>query len=75
MSLAGYLHSMFVLGVSMFYVMRLLQSFIGSGNYSIVGPYLFRPSDGAFTQPRRANEFATMSRSRGKCRCRRIPLR
>jgi hypothetical protein len=49
MSLAGYLHSMFVLGVSMFYVMRLLQSFIGSGNYSIVGPCLFKPSDGAFT--------------------------
>jgi putative MFS transporter len=40
MSLAGYLHSVFVLGVSMFYVMLLLQSFFGSGNYSIVGPYM-----------------------------------
>jgi putative MFS transporter len=40
MSLAGYLHSAFVFGVSMFYVMLLLQSFFGSGNYSIVGPYM-----------------------------------
>jgi len=40
MSLAGYLHSLFVAGVSMFYVMLLLQSFFGSGNYSIVGPYM-----------------------------------
>jgi len=40
MSLAGYMHSVFVVGVSMFYVMLLLQSFFGSGNYSIVGPYM-----------------------------------
>jgi putative MFS transporter len=40
MSLAGYLHSVFIAGVSMFYVMLLLQSFFGSGNYSIVGPYM-----------------------------------
>jgi MFS transporter, putative metabolite:H+ symporter len=40
MSLAGYLHSALVFGVSMFYVMLLLQSFFGSGNYSIVGPYM-----------------------------------
>jgi len=40
MSLAGYVHSVFVVGVSMFYVMLLLQSFFGSGNYSIVGPYM-----------------------------------
>jgi MFS transporter, putative metabolite:H+ symporter len=40
MSLAGYLHSVFVAGVSMFYVMLLLQGFFGSGNYSIVGPYM-----------------------------------
>jgi MFS transporter, putative metabolite:H+ symporter len=40
MSLAGYMHSVFALGVSMFYVMLLLQSFFGSGNYSIVGPYM-----------------------------------
>ena len=40
MSLAGYMHSVFIGGVSMFYVMILLQSFFGSGNYSIVGPYM-----------------------------------
>ncbi len=40
MSLAGYLHDLFIGGVSLFYVMLLLQSFFGSGNYSIVGPYM-----------------------------------
>jgi putative MFS transporter len=40
MSLAGYMHSVFIGGVSMFYIMILLQSFFGSGNYSIVGPYM-----------------------------------
>jgi MFS transporter, putative metabolite:H+ symporter len=40
MSLAGYMHSVFIGGVSVFYVMLLLQSFFGSGNYSIVGPYM-----------------------------------
>src|SRR5262249_56626444 len=40
MALAGYLHSSFIAGMSMFYVMLLLQSFFGSGNYSIVGPYM-----------------------------------
>jgi putative MFS transporter len=40
MSLAGYLHDVFIAGVSMFFVMILLQSFLGSGNYSIVGPYM-----------------------------------
>jgi MFS transporter, putative metabolite:H+ symporter len=40
MALAGYMHSAFIAGVSMFYVMLLLQSFFGSGNYSIVGPYM-----------------------------------
>jgi MFS transporter, putative metabolite:H+ symporter len=40
MSLAGYLHNVFIGGVSMFFVMILLQSFFGSGNYSIVGPYM-----------------------------------
>jgi MFS transporter, putative metabolite:H+ symporter len=34
MSLAGYMHSVFIGGVSMFYVMILLQSFFGSGNYT-----------------------------------------
>jgi MFS family permease len=37
---AGYLHNVFLGGVSMFFVMVLLQSFLGSGNYSIVGPYM-----------------------------------
>jgi putative MFS transporter len=40
MFMAGYLHSMFVGGLSMFFTMILLQSFFGSGNYSIVGPYM-----------------------------------
>jgi MFS transporter, putative metabolite:H+ symporter len=40
MSAAGYLHSVFIGGVSMFFLMILLQSFMGSGNYSIVGPYM-----------------------------------
>ncbi|HJU15548.1 MAG TPA: MFS transporter [Stellaceae bacterium] len=40
MALAGYLHSVFIGGVSMFFLMNLLQSFFGSGNYSIVGPYM-----------------------------------
>ncbi|HEY3910291.1 MAG TPA: MFS transporter [Stellaceae bacterium] len=40
MFLAGYLHDVFVGGVSMFFAMILLQSFFGSGNYSIVGPYM-----------------------------------
>jgi MFS transporter, putative metabolite:H+ symporter len=40
MALAGYLHDFFIGGVSLFYVMILLQSFFGSGNYSIVGPYM-----------------------------------
>jgi putative MFS transporter len=40
MSLAGYLHDFFIGGLSLFYVMILLQSFFGSGNYSIVGPYM-----------------------------------
>jgi putative MFS transporter len=30
----------FLGGVSMFFLMILLQSFFGSGNYSIVGPYM-----------------------------------
>ncbi|MBO0736328.1 MAG: MFS transporter, partial [Alphaproteobacteria bacterium] len=38
--LAGYLHNIFLGGLSMFYVLLLLHSFFGSGNYSIVGPYM-----------------------------------
>jgi putative MFS transporter len=40
MSLAGYLHDVFIGGVSMFFLMILVQNFFGSGNYSIVGPYM-----------------------------------
>jgi putative MFS transporter len=40
MSLAGYMHSVFIGGVSMFFMMILIQNFFGSGNYSIVGPYM-----------------------------------
>ncbi|HJU20724.1 MAG TPA: MFS transporter [Stellaceae bacterium] len=40
MASAGILHSVTIGAVSMFYVMLLVQSFFGSGNYSIVGPYM-----------------------------------
>jgi MFS transporter, putative metabolite:H+ symporter len=40
MSAAGYLHDAFVGGVSLFVAMIILQSAFGSGNYSIVGPYM-----------------------------------
>jgi MFS transporter, putative metabolite:H+ symporter len=39
-SLAGYLHNMFIGGLSMFFLMILLQSFMGSGSYTIIGPYM-----------------------------------
>jgi putative MFS transporter len=40
MSAAGYLSDVYIGTVSMFYVLILAQSFFGSGNYSIVGPYM-----------------------------------
>jgi MFS transporter, putative metabolite:H+ symporter len=40
MSMAGYLSDIYVGTVSIFYVMILAQSFFGSGNYAIVGPYM-----------------------------------
>ena len=40
MSLAGYLHDVFVGTASMFFWMIVIQNFFGSGNYSIVGPYM-----------------------------------
>jgi putative MFS transporter len=40
MSLAGYLHDYFIGGISVFFLMILGQNFFGSGNYSIVGPYM-----------------------------------
>lgn len=40
MSAAGYLRDGFIGSVSLFVVMIILQSAFGSGNYSIVGPYM-----------------------------------
>jgi putative MFS transporter len=40
MSLAGYLADVYIGTVSVFYVMILVQTFFGSGNYAIVGPYM-----------------------------------
>lgn len=40
MSMAGYLANVYVGTVSLFYVLVLMQSFFGSGNYAIVGPYM-----------------------------------
>ena len=38
--LAGYLHDVFIGTVSLFYVLLLAQSFFGSANYTVVGPYM-----------------------------------
>lgn len=44
MFLAGYLHQLYIGPVSpytsVFYLLLLIQTFFGSGNYSIVGPYM-----------------------------------
>jgi putative MFS transporter len=40
MSLAGYLHSVYIGIVPMFFAMIVVNNFFGSGNYSIVGPYM-----------------------------------
>jgi len=40
MSLAGYLHDVYLGAVSIFYVMILIQSFFGPGTYAIIGPYM-----------------------------------
>ena len=40
MSAAGYFNDIYISGVSMFYAIILVQSFFGSGNYAIVGPYM-----------------------------------
>jgi putative MFS transporter len=40
MSMAGYLANVYVGTISIFYVMILVQTFFGSGNYAIVGPYM-----------------------------------
>jgi len=40
MSLAGYLHDVYLGGVSVFYLTVVVQQFFGSGTYSIIGPYM-----------------------------------
>jgi MFS transporter, putative metabolite:H+ symporter len=40
MALAGYLHDVYLGTTSVFYVMLLLHSFFGNGNFSIVFPYM-----------------------------------
>jgi MFS transporter, putative metabolite:H+ symporter len=40
MSLAGYLHDAYLGAFSVFYLMLLLHSFFGNGNFSIVFPYM-----------------------------------
>jgi MFS transporter, putative metabolite:H+ symporter len=39
MALAGYLHSVFVGGVSLFYLLIVAQRFFGDASYAIIGPY------------------------------------
>ena len=40
MSAAGYFHDVFIGGMSMFFILIVCQSFLGSGVYTIVGPYM-----------------------------------
>jgi putative MFS transporter len=40
MSLAGYWSNLFLGGVSVFFLMALINQFFGSGSYSIIGPYM-----------------------------------
>ena len=37
---AGYFHDVFIGGASLFFILIVCQSFLGSGNYTIVGPYM-----------------------------------
>jgi putative MFS transporter len=39
MVLAGYLHSVFVSGVSLFYLLIVAQRFFGDASYAVIGPY------------------------------------
>ena len=39
-SAAGYLSNVYAAGISMFYLMILVNGFFGSGHYAIAGPYL-----------------------------------
>ena len=40
MVLAGYLHDVYIGTVSLFYVLLIAQTFFGSANYTVVGPYM-----------------------------------
>ncbi len=40
MAAAGFLHDYFIGGMSAFFLLIVAQNFFGSGNYSIVGPYM-----------------------------------
>jgi putative MFS transporter len=39
MTLAGYLHDVFIGGVSLFYLLIIAQRFFGDASYAIIGPY------------------------------------
>src|SRR5690349_23306015 len=40
MALAGYLNSVWIGGVSLFFVLVMAQRFFGDGSYAIIGPYI-----------------------------------
>ena len=40
LALAGYLNSVWVGGVSLFFVLVMVQRFFGDGSYAIIGPYI-----------------------------------
>jgi putative MFS transporter len=40
MAAAGYFHDVFIGSASLFFILIVCQSFLGSGNYTIVGPYM-----------------------------------
>jgi putative MFS transporter len=39
MALAGYLHDVFIGGVSLFYLLIVAQRFFGDASYAVIGPY------------------------------------
>jgi putative MFS transporter len=40
MVMAGYLHDVFIGGVSLFVVLIVMQRFFGDGSYAVIGPYM-----------------------------------
>jgi putative MFS transporter len=40
LSLAGYLHDVYIGALSMFYLMVVINGFLGQGTYAIIGPYM-----------------------------------